>query len=118
MTVMSASAAAAAAMAVERCGNCSFENILKRGQKIGLLNNCDHVFCLDCVRDWRASSDEVAIAYIVLAYIVLAYVVMAYIGMAYILMAYMVMAYIIIAYIVIASAPTAATGVPAPMKCQ
>lgn len=30
------------------------EKILASGRKFGLLINCDHIFCLDCIRIWRA----------------------------------------------------------------
>jgi len=35
----------------EQCAIC-----LETPDLFGLLVNCDHVFCLDCIRDWRASA--------------------------------------------------------------
>ncbi|KAK2810081.1 hypothetical protein FQN50_003275 [Emmonsiellopsis sp. PD_5] len=35
----------------EQCGIC-----LEKPTIFGLLVNCDHVFCLDCIKSWRASS--------------------------------------------------------------
>lgn len=29
------------------------EDVFAKGSKFGLLDNCDHVFCLDCIREWR-----------------------------------------------------------------
>lgn len=34
------------------CGICC-ESPVARGRKFGLLQNCDHPFCLECVRCWR-----------------------------------------------------------------
>ncbi|CAB1098491.1 unnamed protein product [Ectocarpus sp. CCAP 1310/34] len=57
-----AAAAAAAAVAGEEsladstedtCGIC-LENIPAKGKRFGLLN-CDHVYCLECLRTWRKS---------------------------------------------------------------
>jgi len=31
-------------------------NVCGTLRKFGLLSNCDHVFCLDCIRTWRVSS--------------------------------------------------------------
>lgn len=41
------------------CGICMETVIEKRGgkvaQRFGILQNCKHVFCLDCIRKWRQS---------------------------------------------------------------
>eukprot|EP00752_Nemacystus_decipiens_P006422 g5785.t1 len=37
----------------DRCGIC-LENIPASGKRFGLLN-CDHVYCLECLRTWRKS---------------------------------------------------------------
>lgn len=34
------------------------EKVLANGKKFGLLENCSHTFCLDCIRDWRATYDK------------------------------------------------------------
>eukprot|EP00123_Amoebidium_parasiticum_P009593 comp19577_c0_seq1/m.23016 comp19577_c0_seq1/g.23016 ORF comp19577_c0_seq1/g.23016 comp19577_c0_seq1/m.23016 type:complete len:295 (-) comp19577_c0_seq1:167-1051(-) len=34
------------------CAVCS-EEIVSAGRRFGLLPNCDHCFCLDCIRGWR-----------------------------------------------------------------
>jgi len=39
------------------CGICLEKILSKRGRRFGLLNNCVHAFCLECIRDWRASTD-------------------------------------------------------------
>jgi hypothetical protein len=39
------------------CGICS-ENVLLKGRKFGLLENCDDVFCLDCLREWRNQKEK------------------------------------------------------------
>ena len=39
------------------CGICS-ENVLACGRKFGLLENCDDVFCLDCLREWRNQKEK------------------------------------------------------------
>mmetsp|Transcript_37793 Transcript_37793/g.47695 ORF Transcript_37793/g.47695 Transcript_37793/m.47695 type:complete len:309 (+) Transcript_37793:257-1183(+) len=36
----------------QTCGVC-FENIPAQGKRYGLLTACDHVFCYECVREWR-----------------------------------------------------------------
>ena len=33
------------------CNVCS-EYVLARGLQFGLLDGCDHVFCLKCIRSW------------------------------------------------------------------
>ncbi|POM76250.1 Zinc finger, RING-type domain containing hypothetical protein [Phytophthora palmivora] len=39
------------------CGIC-FENIIKKGERFGLLSGCNHSFCLSCLRNWRSSDDQ------------------------------------------------------------
>ena len=39
------------------CGICS-ENVLLSGRKFGLLENCDDVFCLECLREWRNQKEK------------------------------------------------------------
>ena len=34
------------------------EKVLANGKRFGLLENCPHPFCLDCIRDWRATYDK------------------------------------------------------------
>lgn len=34
------------------------EKVLANGKKFGLLESCSHCFCLDCIRDWRATYDK------------------------------------------------------------
>jgi E3 ubiquitin-protein ligase makorin len=34
------------------------EKVLKNGKRFGLLENCSHTFCLECIRDWRATYDK------------------------------------------------------------
>ena len=34
------------------CGIC-LESVPSSGRKFGLLSNCDHVFCFDCLMNWR-----------------------------------------------------------------
>ena len=40
------------------CGIC-LEIVWDRNDdnRFGLLENCDHIFCLECIRKWRSSSD-------------------------------------------------------------
>lgn len=42
--------------AAVECGIC-MENPAALGRKFGLLQNCDHPFCLECVRSWRGSDN-------------------------------------------------------------
>lgn len=39
------------------CEICS-DDILLKGSKYGLLENCDHVFCLGCIREWRNQKEK------------------------------------------------------------
>ncbi|VDM72711.1 unnamed protein product, partial [Strongylus vulgaris] len=34
------------------CGIC-MENIMEKSLRFGILENCRHCFCLDCIREWR-----------------------------------------------------------------
>ena len=34
------------------------EKVLKNGKRFGILENCSHCFCLECIRDWRATYDK------------------------------------------------------------
>jgi len=38
----------------QSCGIC-LEMILERGQVFGLLDKCDHAYCLECIRNWRST---------------------------------------------------------------
>ena len=37
-----------------KCNIC-LEMVLEKDQIFGLLDKCDHHFCLDCIREWRAT---------------------------------------------------------------
>eukprot|EP01132_Coremiostelium_polycephalum_P005289 gene5289-6585_t len=37
------------------CGIC-FDSIVEKGRKFGLLSHCNHVFCLECIREWRGTT--------------------------------------------------------------
>mmetsp|Transcript_12842 Transcript_12842/g.20988 ORF Transcript_12842/g.20988 Transcript_12842/m.20988 type:complete len:541 (+) Transcript_12842:97-1719(+) len=39
---------------VVECGVC-YENPRARNDRFGILNNCEHVFCLACIRSWRGT---------------------------------------------------------------
>eukprot|EP01112_Ceratiomyxa_fruticulosa_P023774 TRINITY_DN9263_c0_g1_i1.p1 TRINITY_DN9263_c0_g1~~TRINITY_DN9263_c0_g1_i1.p1 ORF type:complete len:194 (+),score=18.97 TRINITY_DN9263_c0_g1_i1:244-825(+) len=39
------------------CGIC-FEKIVEKGRKFGILTSCPHAFCLECIREWRGSSQS------------------------------------------------------------
>lgn len=39
------------------CGIC-FESILKKGERFGILESCDHAFCLNCIRSWRKQREQ------------------------------------------------------------
>ena len=41
----------------EECVIC-LELVLATGKKFGILENCSHAFCLDCIRNWRATYDK------------------------------------------------------------
>lgn len=41
----------------EECVIC-LEKVLANGKRFGILENCSHAFCLDCIRDWRATYDK------------------------------------------------------------
>ena len=34
------------------------EKVLANGKRFGILENCTHAFCLDCIRNWRATYDK------------------------------------------------------------
>lgn len=34
------------------------DSIKKRGEKFGMLENCDHTFCLSCIRSWRKQREQ------------------------------------------------------------
>eukprot|EP00286_Rhodomonas_abbreviata_P001209 CAMPEP_0181288084 /NCGR_PEP_ID=MMETSP1101-20121128/138_1 /TAXON_ID=46948 /ORGANISM="Rhodomonas abbreviata, Strain Caron Lab Isolate" /LENGTH=327 /DNA_ID=CAMNT_0023392171 /DNA_START=15 /DNA_END=998 /DNA_ORIENTATION=+ len=38
--------------AEEECGIC-MEQVQKKGSQFGLLDGCSHVFCVECIREWR-----------------------------------------------------------------
>lgn len=39
------------------CGIC-FESIRKKGERFGILESCDHAFCLTCIRSWRKQREQ------------------------------------------------------------
>jgi len=39
------------------CGIC-YESIRGRRQRFGHLENCEHAFCLECIRSWRRMRDQ------------------------------------------------------------
>ena len=39
------------------CEICS-ENVVANHRKFGLLESCEHVFCLNCIREWRNQKDK------------------------------------------------------------
>lgn len=41
----------------EDCVIC-LEKVLANGRRFGILQNCSHAFCLDCIRNWRATFDK------------------------------------------------------------
>lgn len=41
----------------DECVIC-LEKVLANNRKFGILENCCHAFCLDCIRDWRATYDK------------------------------------------------------------
>jgi len=42
----------------KKCGIC-LETVWDRDgdKRFGMLENCDHIFCLECIRTWRSSSN-------------------------------------------------------------
>ena len=47
----------AAASADVECAICLERVLSTRGRKFGLLENCEHAFCLACIRSWRATAE-------------------------------------------------------------
>lgn len=41
----------------DECCIC-LEKVLASGKKFGVMDGCDHSFCLDCIRGWRATYDK------------------------------------------------------------
>jgi E3 ubiquitin-protein ligase makorin len=41
----------------EECVIC-LDWILANNKRFGILENCCHAFCLDCIRNWRATFDK------------------------------------------------------------
>lgn len=39
------------------CGIC-FESIRSRNERFGMLESCDHAFCLSCIRSWRKQREQ------------------------------------------------------------
>lgn len=39
------------------CSVC-LDRVLAKGKQFGILEACDHVFCLQCIRGWRATFDK------------------------------------------------------------
>mmetsp|Transcript_87208 Transcript_87208/g.244715 ORF Transcript_87208/g.244715 Transcript_87208/m.244715 type:complete len:357 (+) Transcript_87208:78-1148(+) len=39
------------------CGIC-FEAIKSKGEQFGMLEHCDHAFCLSCIRSWRKQKEQ------------------------------------------------------------
>ncbi|EFP11752.1 hypothetical protein CRE_26745 [Caenorhabditis remanei] len=39
------------------CGIC-MENVLHKNLRFGILNGCQHCFCLDCIRQWRTRDQQ------------------------------------------------------------
>lgn len=48
---------AEARSADKQCGIC-MENIVQKGLRFGILQNCKHCFCLTCIRQWRKNDAE------------------------------------------------------------
>jgi len=46
-----------AAVEDAECGIC-FDSIQRKGDKFGMLECCDHAFCLSCIRAWRKQKEE------------------------------------------------------------
>ncbi len=41
----------------DECCIC-LEKVIANHKKFGVLDGCDHTFCLDCIRGWRATYDK------------------------------------------------------------
>ncbi len=41
----------------EECCIC-LEKVLQHGRQFGVLDGCDHTFCLKCIRNWRSTYDK------------------------------------------------------------
>lgn len=41
----------------DECCIC-LDKIIASGKQFGVMDNCDHSFCLDCIRNWRATYDK------------------------------------------------------------
>lgn len=41
----------------QKCTIC-LEPVLAKGKRFGILENCAHPFCLECIRGWRATYDK------------------------------------------------------------
>eukprot|EP00747_Dinoflagellata_sp_TGD_P180248 gnl/TRDRNA2_/TRDRNA2_32376_c0_seq1.p1 gnl/TRDRNA2_/TRDRNA2_32376_c0~~gnl/TRDRNA2_/TRDRNA2_32376_c0_seq1.p1 ORF type:complete len:376 (-),score=44.49 gnl/TRDRNA2_/TRDRNA2_32376_c0_seq1:95-1222(-) len=39
------------------CGIC-FDSIRRKGERFGMLESCDHAFCLSCIRSWRKQREQ------------------------------------------------------------
>lgn len=39
------------------CGICLDKVLARSGEKFGLLDGCNHVYCLSCIREWRSVSE-------------------------------------------------------------
>ena len=44
----------------QQCAIC-MENIKEKNRKFGLLVGCEHVFCLDCIREWRKQAEKISL---------------------------------------------------------
>jgi len=40
------------------CGVC-LDNVMSKGMRFGLMTECDHAFCLPCIRAWRRKAKDV-----------------------------------------------------------
>jgi E3 ubiquitin-protein ligase makorin len=40
----------------KECGIC-LELVLTKGNQFGILSGCNHIFCLNCIREWRSVED-------------------------------------------------------------
>jgi hypothetical protein len=41
----------------DECCIC-LEKVIANGKQFGVMDGCDHTFCLDCIRGWRATYDK------------------------------------------------------------